>query len=425
MKRILIVFFAVICFNAVYAEEFDDPFVDVIQDLAVQTACLGIYSSTQAGGGWYDDPHDYYTVQMVAERLAKMSGNMTRSEMFYGVCFDYAQFAWIDIKKYKSFYNDCGMYEGQFWLANVYDDSNLIILAEPTTQEKATIIQNGVPIKTFGDRGNRNVKAHKTASGKSAKRHTWIWIERADGVWFWVDPTWTDNLGYVVYGYVKNGEEIQCRPNPAYCIVYPDYLKTLPLPPSMGKRIAPSKTANSTNRSETINDAMSDRISDVINEVFVRDYRNMDQYIGLLLNVSMPFYSLIEKDIEANKMGYGIGLLVYSYDLAGESGLEYVINREDDNNLHGLFLESSLMIRLTNNITWYPEVGIGLRFDFSNSGWLPKDQPMLLNSGYFAWELETGFVLNLANVFAKLAISYNNVTGLSAAAGIGFALEAY
>ena len=38
---------------------FADSFTDIIQDLATQTACIGTYSATQAGGGWYDDPYDY------------------------------------------------------------------------------------------------------------------------------------------------------------------------------------------------------------------------------------------------------------------------------------------------------------------------------------------------------------------------------
>ena len=38
-----------------YFATFADSFTDAIQDLAIQTACIGKYSATQAGGGWYDD----------------------------------------------------------------------------------------------------------------------------------------------------------------------------------------------------------------------------------------------------------------------------------------------------------------------------------------------------------------------------------
>lgn len=89
-----------------------DSFTDAIQDLAIQTACIGQYSATQAGGGWYDDPYDYYTPAMMAERFKNMSGNMTRTTTFYGVCFDYAQYAYNDVEKYKKWYNEQGMYEG-------------------------------------------------------------------------------------------------------------------------------------------------------------------------------------------------------------------------------------------------------------------------------------------------------------------------
>ncbi|WP_215905147.1 alpha/beta hydrolase [Treponema phagedenis] len=64
------------------------------------------------------------------------------------------------------------------------------------------------------------------------------------GVQFWIDPTWTDNGGWVVYGYVENGEEIQCRPDKKYCIDYrADLLDNLPLPPPYGTRISPPSTS--------------------------------------------------------------------------------------------------------------------------------------------------------------------------------------
>ncbi len=78
----------------------------------------------------------------------------------------------------------------------------MIILQNPTTKEEATSIQNGLYIKTYGERGNRNIKTHHLGNqGERATNHACLWIERADGVWFWIDPTWTDNLGYIVYGY--------------------------------------------------------------------------------------------------------------------------------------------------------------------------------------------------------------------------------
>lgn len=163
---------------------------------------------------------------MMAQRFKNMSGNMTRTATFYGVCFDYAEMAYWDIKNYQSLYNKAGMYERQFWIAGVHADSSTIILSKPTSRENVTEIQNGVYVRTYGSSSYRDVKTHKQTNGKRATHHAWLWVERADGVWFWIDPTWTDNLGYVVYGYVSDGEEIQCRPDEKYCVKYPESLKS-------------------------------------------------------------------------------------------------------------------------------------------------------------------------------------------------------
>ena len=211
---------------------YPDSFTNIIQDLAMQTACIGQYSATQAGGGWNEDPHDYYTPKMMAERFKKMSGDMTRTTTFYGVCFDYAQFAWDDIKKYQSSYNNAGMKNQEWYLVYVGDDSNVLTLEDPVSAEKSDVIHNGINLKR---KDVKNIKAHKGTNGVRATRHEWLWIQRNDGTWFWIDPTWTDNLGYVVYGYVANGEEIQLRPDKKFCIIYPDYLNNLPLPPEAKK----------------------------------------------------------------------------------------------------------------------------------------------------------------------------------------------
>ncbi len=149
---------------------FADSFTDVIQDLAVQTACIGQYSATQAGGGWYDDPEDYYTPPMMAGRFKQMSGNKTRTETFYGVCFDYAQAAYEDIENYKLLYNNAGMYEDRFWIAGVDSNPNIISLSFPTTYNNAKAIQNGV----LGKEGSsRNIKTHKQRNGNRSTNRSW------------------------------------------------------------------------------------------------------------------------------------------------------------------------------------------------------------------------------------------------------------
>ena len=248
-----------------FPRSFADSFTDILQDLAIQTACIGKYSATQAGGGWYDDPADYYTPDMMAERLKNMSGNMTRTTTFYGVCFDYAEFAYWDIVNYRNIYNKAGMDGEQYFLAGVDSNPNIITLSSPTSRDKATRVQNGVYVKTYGSSSYRDVKTHKMLNGTRATHHAWLWVMRNDGVWFWIDPTWTDNLGYVVYGYVSNDEEIQLRPDEKYCSPflkkYPDYLKNLPSPPSWGKRKTSSysNTSTASSNSTTTSSSSSSR----------------------------------------------------------------------------------------------------------------------------------------------------------------------
>lgn len=238
MKRNCILPVLLIVFSVVlYADEF----TDILQDLAVQTACIGKYSATQAGGGWRDDPHDYYTPEMMAERFKAMSGSMTRTATFYGVCFDYAQAAYEDIQKYRSSYNKAGMYESCFWIAGVDANSNVITLTRPTNYDNADIRVNGVYVRKMS---TEYVKTHEI-TGTRATNHAWLWIQRNDGVMFWIDPTWTDNIGYVVWGYVINGEEIQLRPDERFCVQYPEYLKDLPFPPAVGQKLKPSSANGS------------------------------------------------------------------------------------------------------------------------------------------------------------------------------------
>lgn len=185
-------------------------FLNILQDLAKQTACIGTYSATQAGGGWYDDPHDYYTPQMLAERFKKMSGERTRTQTFYGVCFDYAQAAWDDIRTYQTSYNNAGMKGSQWYIAAVDENPNYITLYDPVSKEKSDRKMNGVYLRR---NSSYTIKAHGNAT-----HHAWLWIQHQNGNWYWIDPTWTDNTGFVFYGIISNGEEVQFTPDRKYCI---------------------------------------------------------------------------------------------------------------------------------------------------------------------------------------------------------------
>ena len=418
MKKIYLLGFIFLLLS-VYS--FADSFTDAIQDLAMQTACLGQYSAAEAGGSRYDDPPNYYTPRTLAEHFAKMSGNMTRTITFYGVCFDYAQFAYQDIEKYKSWYNKQGMYENKYWIAGTHENTNLIILQYPGTKgdrigDRITV-QNGVHL-VIPNGGERYVKTHSGAT-----HHAWVWIERADGVQFWIDPTWTDNSGYVVYGYVKNGEEIQCRPSKEFCIEYPPYLESLPLPPAMGQRKSPSKSANTTNRDEILQDSATTWLDALITKTFIDvDYKGMNEYFGLIASAEIPFSSIFGNSINLDKMGFNLEMQGFFNNIAVILGFEYLHNLEDENNLHaGLFLVDFTR-RLFNNVAWYIGGGAGLRFDFSNAYGAPMKMEGIPDTGYFAWKADTGFVINISHLFTKVEVSYNNVYGFSMGAGLGFGL---
>lgn len=240
-----------------------------------------------------------------------------------------------------------------------------------------------------------------------------------------VDPTWTDNLGYVVYGYVNNnGQEIQCKPNKDYCVTYPASLNNLPLPPAMGPRQAPSKSANSTNREETIKDAAPGFIGELFEKIFEDvDYKEMDTYVALLISADLPFSVIKNKEIDFDKIGFALEVPFLWDVTAAMIGLEYLQNLEEENNIHALLLDFAFVRRLYNNLAWFLGGGFGLRLDFDQSSnyWAQEDW----STGYLALKANTGFIINLSHLFTKIDVSYNNVTGFSVGAGIGLGAIAY
>jgi hypothetical protein len=221
-KKVLIVF---LLFLSLICKINADELADRLQDLAIQTACLGMYSSTEAGirdniTNRYIDPPDWYIPPMMAQRFSNMSGSMTRTITFYGICFDYAQFAWDDIKKYKNVYNEAGMKDSEWYIAVTYpNDPNIIYLYDPVSADRATTILNGIPVR---ENSRHRVRSHDNATG-----HAWIWVQHKNGTWYWIDPTWTDNTGYPWWGIVKDGKEVQYYPNRNYSIA-----TNYPRPPS-------------------------------------------------------------------------------------------------------------------------------------------------------------------------------------------------
>ncbi|MBR5966624.1 MAG: hypothetical protein IK015_10965 [Treponema sp.] len=404
------------------AQLFPDSFTNAIQDLAVRTACIGQYSATEAGGGWYDDPHDYYTPKMIAVRLSKESGNMTRTSTFYGVCFDYAQFAWNYVEQNKSWYKSQGLYEGQFWIAGVDRNSKEITLCYPGSANNYTAIQNGVYVKIPDAGGKRYVHAHGDATS-----HAWLWLESSDGVWFWVDPTWTDNLGYPIYGYIVDGEEVQCRPDSDYCVTSPSSLQQLPLPPAYGQKKSPSPTSNSTNREKTIKDAGADWTDVVVGAITKNlvDYSNPDNYGshgGLFVSVGVPFTAFAGESTFIDKVSFGLGVGGMIGRTVGSVELDYLRNCQGVNNLHGCIMNINFGRRFCDRIGFYLGAGGGVRFDFTNKDDKPRDTKGLVNSGCFAFKVDAGLMFIFAPVFVKTEISYDNVTGWGVGFGLGIGL---
>lgn len=335
---------------------------------------------------------------MMAERFKNMSGNMTRTTTFYGVCFDYAEFAYWDIKDYQTLYNNEGMRESQFFLAGVDSNSNVITLSSPSNRNEATRIQNGVPIKTYGSASFRDVKTHKMLNGERALHHAWLWIMRNDGIWFWIDPTWTDNLGYVVYGYVANGEEIQLRPDEKYCINYPDYLKNLPAPPKWGKKLAPS-TSITTSSVSTSNSSSSS--SNPIGGYFSFGYT---ESINLENETESSFFNF-------NKCGFefstetvadqGDIFAIFSYD--------YLIDYSEEKTVDSWLVGFDWGYGLLSFFQPYLGGSLGMKWTDSFS-WK--------NIG-FAWKVNGGIRIPLSSFTVRTDISYGTILGLAGTVAVG------
>jgi len=182
---------------------------DELQWLAVHIACIGVYNNAQAGNYTLGDPTDYYQPGDIRDFLTGRSGNETKTDMFYGICFNYAQAAYDDIMQNQSRYKKLGVRKS--YIAGVLDDPGQILLYEPVSSSEADTTMNGVYVKTAS---RQNVRSHNDTTW-----HSWLWVYGNDGEVYWIDPTWTDNTGYVVWGVVRNGEEIQLNPLESLCKV--------------------------------------------------------------------------------------------------------------------------------------------------------------------------------------------------------------
>lgn len=209
-------------FQNIYSESYND-FKMMLHILCIRAACVGNYNAAEIGE--LEDPPDYYWPEDLAELFAMESGIRTKTDTFYGVCFDYAEVVYNHIKSVKNELEQAGMKKNEFYIVGCDDNPNLMQLYDLANEENATLRMNGVYVKEVAE---KNVVVHTDSKREPALNHAWIWIQRQDGVWFWIDPTWTDNLGYVVWGCVVNGREIQLKPEKFLCIEWYDYLDYFP-----------------------------------------------------------------------------------------------------------------------------------------------------------------------------------------------------
>lgn len=180
-----------------------------LQWLAVRIACIGTYDMAYTGDFRAKNPTDHYTTRFIKSYLAK-SGQTTRGTLlFEGICFDYADFMYQEIKQNWHRYNNLGI--TQYWMVGTFADSNDIITYRvANSEEQSTMTINGIPVVVFA---HNRIQAHNGATN-----HAWIWAQSYDGTMYWVDPTWTDNLGRPVYGVVRGGQEVQLTPSTDLCV---------------------------------------------------------------------------------------------------------------------------------------------------------------------------------------------------------------
>lgn len=289
---------------------------------------------------------------------------------------------------------------------------NVIELSVPTSNANSTKFQNGIPVRTYGNSSYKNVKAHKAQNGTRAANHAWLWIMRNDGMWFWIDPTWTDNLGYVVYGYVSNGEEIQCRPNAEFCLEYPDFLKNLPLPPKMSEW---NSSSNSTSTSSSYSGYSGSGSGDY-------SYGNYNNEFPWIFGVSAtaPYPDVEAKEFSTDKIGFSFDALSLINGMTDGFSIDYLRNFKDEEKLQSWLLSICFGPRLYSNLAAYVGGGLGVGFDGNKKEEIEnsKETYDFTDSFFLSYKLSLGLVLNISSLVAKVEHSFNDILGFSAGAGI-------
>lgn len=186
---------------------YDETLTAQLQWLAVKIACKGIYDMAYTGDFTAKNPTDYYKTSFIKRYLAKNGDVSKGTDLFEGICFDYADFAYRELRDHK---NDYSSRIAKFWMVGTFNDPNDIVAYRIAKDgEHSDMPINNTPVVVFN---HNHILAHDNAT-----RHAWFWVQTTDGTMYWVDPTWTDNSGHPVYGIVRGGKEIQLPYYPNLC----------------------------------------------------------------------------------------------------------------------------------------------------------------------------------------------------------------
>lgn len=258
--------------------------------------------------------------------------------------------------------------------------------------------------------------------------HAWLWILRDDGIWFWIDPTWTDNLGYVVYGYVSGGEEIQCRPDPQYCVIYPESLKNLPYAPAMGTRITRTGSGYGGNSSYSSSRSSSEGNSSGWSDSsdWSDSYSNSSESGGYF---SVGFTGVLDFSKTSEILGNFV-----NFD---KFGLQFGFESPSDESIFMIFLVEYLCDHLeTDDDGFYDEnkelsdavlIGLDLGFPLltffqpygggsigiqKTGGW--ENNPL------FSWKVNGGIRFAFSSFCVRLDVSYSRVLKSATTIALGF-----
>jgi opacity protein-like surface antigen len=407
------VFCSIVLFLSLVSAVNADEFTDLLQDLAMQTACIGRSSTAETGvlvTSRYDDPPDLYDPPMLANRFASMSGNKTRIETFYGVCFDYAQFAYDDIKKYQAAYNKAGMKDKQWYIAGANKgDPYTIILYDPVPPERATTIVNGVYVKEHFP--PQRVRTHDDATG-----HAWLWVQHKNGTWYWIDPTWTDNTGYVWWGIVQNGKEVQFYPDPKYCVAsnYPNASKPETLSPA----------------STYADDALVNALAQAIINA---DLKTKFGPMALILGYNAPFDSDSDSafglslSVEQAKKSFIVPYIPFSlsFDWIVDEGVS-TSYYTSTGAATSLILGTAFGYPALDWLLIYAGGGLGINLDLEETYdiWEDSTNDSNADKSIIAWKLNGGLRFMLYDLFAiKLDVSFGTIIGPTFGIGAGIAFK--